>query len=110
MRSEHPMIVLRSDRPLIAAVLLLAAGLGLIFTYGTGTAGFDAAYPVAHASLQLSIATYGLAAIGGLVLMALGILTLLVSLIYAILGQIQLIGPSMSMRMPERDKEWAPKS
>ncbi len=108
MRSDRPKIVLRSDRPLIVAVLLLATGLGLVFEYGTGTAGFDAAYPVARASLQFSIATYGLAAIGGLALTAMGLLSLILSLIYAIIGQIQLIGPSE--RLVEREKEWVPKA
>ncbi|MGP8269896.1 MAG: hypothetical protein ACLQLH_07505 [Terracidiphilus sp.] len=100
------MIVLRSDRPLILAILLLAAGLGLIYAYGTGTANFDAAYPVDHALLQLSIATHGVAAIGGLVLTAMGILALVFALIYAIIGQIQLIGWSEKVMVPlERERE-----
>jgi hypothetical protein len=37
----------------------------------------DAAYPVDHASLQLSIATYGVPAIGGLAPTAMGVLTLM---------------------------------
>ncbi len=130
MRSDRPMIVLRSDRPLILSVLLLAAGLGLIYAYGAGTANFDAAYPVDHASLQLSIATYGPAAIGGLALTAMGILCLIFALIYAIIGQIQLIGWSEKVLVPserererervyatpererviEREKEWASKA
>jgi hypothetical protein len=108
MRSDRPTIILRSDRPLIVAVLLLATGLGLVFAYGTGTAAFDAAYPVSRASLQLSISTFGVAAIGGLALTAMGLLSLVLSLIYAIIGQIQLIGPSE--RVVEREKEWAPKA
>ncbi len=108
MKSERPMVVLRSDRPLIVSVLLLAAGLGMVFVYGTGTAAFDAAYPVSRASLQLSVSTSGMAAIGGLALTAVGLLSLILSLIYAIIGQIQLIGPSE--RVIEREKEWAPKA
>ena len=49
-----------------------------------------------------------MAAIGGLALTAVGLLSLILSLIYAIIGQIQLIGPSE--RVIEREKEWAPKA
>ena len=111
MRSERPTVILRSDRPLIVAILLLATGLILVFGYGTGTAAFDAAYPVSRASLQLSISTSGMAAIGGLALTAMGLLSLLLSLIYAIVGQIQLIGPSERVVVErEREKEWSPKA
>jgi hypothetical protein len=77
---------MRSDGPLILAVLFLAAGLGVIFSYGVGTAGFNAAYPLAGANLQLSIATAGPAAVGGLALTALGLLIMAWALICALVG------------------------
>ncbi|MGA2852032.1 MAG: hypothetical protein ABSE46_23765 [Terracidiphilus sp.] len=77
---------MRSDGPLILAVLSVAAGLGVIFSYGVGTAGFNAAYPLAGANLQLSIATAGPAAVGGLALTALGLLILAWALICALVG------------------------
>jgi hypothetical protein len=106
---------MKSDRPLIVSILFLATGLTLIFGYCTGTAGFNAAYPVAGASVQLAITTYGPAAIGGVVLTAIGLVLLIWALICAIVGQIQLIGPAVKERevvrvAPEREKEWAAKS
>ena len=44
----------------------------------------------------------------GSALTAMGLLSLILSLIYAIIGQIQLIGPSE--RLVEREKEWVPKA
>ncbi|MGA2649994.1 MAG: hypothetical protein ABSF28_05715 [Terracidiphilus sp.] len=77
---------MRSDGPILLAVLFLAAGVTVIFTYGVGTGAFNAAYPLAGASLQLSIATAGPAAVGGLALVALGLLILAWSLICAVVG------------------------
>ena len=77
---------MKSNGPLILAVLFLASGLTIIFFYGVGTAGFNAAYPFSAATLNLSIATAGPAAVGGLALTALGLLMLLWSLICAVVG------------------------
>jgi hypothetical protein len=78
---------MRSDGPLILAVLFLAAGLTIIFGYGVGTAGFNAAYPFSAANLQMSITTTGPAAIGGMALTLLGVLLLAWALICALVGQ-----------------------
>jgi hypothetical protein len=83
----HEVTPMKSDGPLILALLALGAGLTIIFTYGVGTGGFNAAYPVSAASLQMSISTKGPAAIGGLGLMALGLLLMIWALICAIVGQ-----------------------
>jgi signal transduction histidine kinase len=83
---------MRSDGPLILAVLSLASGLTIIFAYGVGTAGFNAAYPFSAANLNLSIATTGPAAMGGLGLTALGLLLMLWALICAIVGELNFIG------------------
>jgi hypothetical protein len=77
---------MKSDGPIILAVLLLAAGLTLIFTYGVGTAGMNAAYPVSAASLNLSIATAGPAAMGGIALLGVGLLVLVWALLCAFVG------------------------
>ena len=77
---------MKSNGPLILAVLLLASGLTIIFTFGVGTAGFNAAYPFSAANLNLSIATTGPAAVGGLGLTALGLLLLLWALVCAVAG------------------------
>jgi hypothetical protein len=83
----HEVIVMKSDGPLILAVLALAAGLTIIFKYGVGTGGFNAAYPVSGASVQMSISTAGPAAIGGMALTALGLLLMLWALVCAVVGQ-----------------------
>jgi hypothetical protein len=91
---------MKSDGPLILAVLFLAAGLTMIFAYGVGTAGFNAAYPFSAANLQMSIATNGPAAIGGLGLTALGLLLLIWALICAIVGQFRVV--SFDRNRPDR--------
>jgi hypothetical protein len=83
---------MKSDGPLILAVLFLAAGLCLIFGYGVSTAGLNAAYPVSAANLQMSIAVTGPAAIGGMALTALGVLLMAWALICAVVGQFQVFG------------------
>jgi hypothetical protein len=77
---------MKSNGPLILAVLFLASGLIMIFAYGVGTAGFNAAYPFSGANLNLSITTYGPAAIGGLALTALGMLLLLWATLCAVIA------------------------
>jgi len=83
---------MKSDGPLILAVLFLAAGLTIIFTYGVGTGAFNAAYPVSGASLQMSISTTGPAAIGGLGLTALGLLLMIWAVVSAIAGLLMVFG------------------
>lgn len=80
---------MKSDGPLILAIVFLAAGLIVIFSYGTGSSGFNAAYPLSGANLQLAITTTGPAAVGGLALTALGVLTMAWALICAFFGLFQ---------------------
>ena len=77
---------MKSDAPLILAVLLLGTGLTMIFAYGLGTAGFSAGYPVSAANLHLSIATSGPAALGGLGLVGLGLLAMVWAMLCAVVG------------------------
>jgi uncharacterized membrane protein len=83
---------MKSDGPLILAVLFLAAGFTLIFMYGAGTAGFNAAYPFSAANLHMSISTTGPAAIGGLGFTALGLLVMIWAVICAIVQQFMVFG------------------
>ena len=83
---------MKSDGPLILAVLSLAAGLTIIFAYGVGTEGFNAAYPFAAANLHLLISTSGPAAIGGLGLVVLGLLLMVWAVICAIVAQFMVFG------------------
>ena len=88
---------MKSDGPLILAVLFLASGLTIIFSYGIGSAGFNAAYPFSAANLNLSIATTGPAAMGGLALTALGLLVLLWGLICALVGEFSGMGAAWNL-------------
>src|SRR5580658_94750 len=83
---------MKSDGPLILAVLSLAAGLTIIFADGVGTEGFNAAYPFAAANLHLLISTSGPAAIGGLGLVVLGLLLMVWAVIGAIVSQFMVFG------------------
>lgn len=76
-----------SERSLIAAVVLLGVGLGLILGYTHGSATFTAAYPVSGTLLQVSINTVGLAAMAGFVATVLGTVVLVVAFVQAIVGQ-----------------------
>jgi hypothetical protein len=98
---------MKSDGPLILAVLSLVAGLTIIFVYGVGTAAFNAAYPVSAASLQMSISTTGPAAIGGLGLTALGLLLMIWALLCAIVGQFVSFGTERGRadRMDRREQK-----
>lgn len=75
---------MRSDRPVIAAAIFLAAGLSVIFCYGTSGSGLNAALPFANSSFHLSVATSGPAAIGGVVLTIIGVLFLIWAILAAL--------------------------
>ncbi len=83
---------MKSDGPLILALLFLAAGLTMIFTYGVRTGSFNAAYPFSAANLQMSVSTVGPAAIGGLLLTALGVLLMAWALVGALVSQFMVFG------------------
>jgi hypothetical protein len=78
---------MKSDGPLILALVCVACGLTIIFYYGVGTAGFNAAYPFAAANVHMSINTDGPGAVGGLALTALGVLLLVWAFLCALVGQ-----------------------
>ena len=98
---------MKSDGPLILAVVFLTAGLTVIFAYGTGTTAFNAAYPLSGANLQLSIATAGPAAVGGLALTALGLLILVWALVCAFIGLFQpsVVYRERADRMPREERK-----
>jgi len=78
-----------SERTLIASVVFLGIGLGLIFGYMRGSASFSAGYPISATSLQVSVNTTGVPAMAGFASMVLGVLLLAVALAQAILRQIR---------------------
>jgi hypothetical protein len=78
---------MNSERTLIASVVFLCVGLGLIFGYCHGTVGFNAAYPASGTSLQISINTMGMPAILGAAATVLGTLLLIAASVQALFGQ-----------------------
>jgi len=102
---------MKAERPIIGAVLALAAGLSLIFVYCNGTTGFNVAYPFSASTLHLDITTTGPAVLGGLVLTAIGVLLLAWAFLVAIVCQIGLLAgrdkpfERIVERYPEGDQE-----
>ena len=91
---------MRSERPLIASVVFLATGLSLIFGYCNGATSFNAAYPLGASALHVDVTTIGPAAVGGMALVACGLLLLVWALLGALVGQIGLL--ANNSREPDR--------
>jgi TRAP-type C4-dicarboxylate transport system permease small subunit len=80
---------MNAERTLIVSVALLALGLGLIFGFCHGSAGFSAAYPASGASFQLSLTTTGIPAEAGVAATVFGIVLLLAAFLQAIVEQVR---------------------
>ena len=80
------------ERSLIASIVFLATGLGLIFGDCQGTIGLSGAYPVAGAALEVSIKTTGLPAITGVAATLIGVVLLIVALVQAVVGLVHFPG------------------
>lgn len=89
---------MNSDRTLLSSILFLLLGPGLIFGYCHGTVGFNAAYPVSGASLQVAINTTGFAAMAGVASTLIGILLLITATLQAIVGQVRSPGEKAQPR------------
>jgi len=77
------------ERSVIAAIVFLALGLGLILGYcHDSTISFSAAHPASAASLQFVVYTNGWPAMAGLAATVVGILLLFAALVFAVLAQI----------------------
>jgi hypothetical protein len=81
---------MKPDRSLIGAVVFLAIGVGLIVRYCQGTTAFNVAYPFSGSTLHIDLTTTGPAVLGGLFLIAIGLLFLVWSVLAAIVHQITL--------------------
>jgi hypothetical protein len=79
---------MRADRPLLGAILFLACGIGLILSYCSGATNFTASYPFTGSTLHIDVLTNGPAAVGGVVLVGVGLLLLVWAVLAAIVGQI----------------------
>jgi hypothetical protein len=77
----------KPDRPLIAAVVFLAAGLWLLFAYCTGNVGASAGDAWSAVTLKICTTTSGVPALAGTILALAGVLLLLLSFVCAVVAQ-----------------------
>lgn len=102
---------MKPDRPLIVSILLLAGGLYLIFGYAHGTAGLSAAMPISNSTLHINVDTTGIAALGGIALLGVGVLLLVWAFLGALVSQLTGAdhGPQrlLSRRRFEDDSDYA---
>jgi hypothetical protein len=98
---------MKANRSLIAAVLFLTAGLGMISAYCVGATSMNVGYPVAVSNVQIAITTSGPAAMGGAALTAIGLLLLIWAFLWAIIGEMGGVSPAWnaSRRAKRRDRE-----
>jgi hypothetical protein len=96
---------MKSDRWIIAAVLFLAAGLGLLFGFTDGTASMNVGYPFSATKLHVDITTIGIPALVGLPLVAAGALMLFFALIAAIVSQFRRPEPEPARDLPLKRQE-----
>ena len=87
-RGEEKEIPMRPDRPLIGAVVSLSAGVAVILAYCNGTSAFSAGYPFSACLLHIDFTTNGPAVMGGLVLIAIGLLLMAWALLAACVSQV----------------------
>jgi len=86
-------------RTLVASILFLGLGLGLILDYShDSTISFGVAHPAAAASLQVVIHTDGWPAMAGVVITGIGILLLFAALVQALLGEVAERGQQANSR------------
>jgi len=99
---------MRAERPLIVSVVLLAAGLGLIFGYCHGSVGIGVASPMSASSFEIATKTTGPGALGGPALTALGVLALLWAALAAVVNQVRELFAGLRARQG-RDGDQAPR-
>ena len=93
---------MKPDRPLLASILFLAVGLFMTFAYCQGTAGLSAGFPVSSSTIHFSATTSGPAALGGIVLTAVGVVLLAWSFLVALFGLIAHLFDLSDSKGPER--------
>jgi hypothetical protein len=79
---------MKPDRPLIGAVVSLAAGIAAILAYCNGSTAFNAGYPFSVCQIHIDLTTTGPAVLGGMALIALGLLLMAWALLAAFVSQI----------------------
>ena len=77
---------MRSDRPLILAVIFLGVGLGVLIGYCNGASGFSASYPFTNSVLHVEMSTIGPGVVGGLAALVVGVVLLIWAFFAAIVS------------------------
>jgi hypothetical protein len=77
------------QRALIASIVFMGLGSGLIFGYcHDSTIGFSAAYPAAGTSLKIVINTTGFPAVAGVGATVIGVVLLFAALVLSVLDEV----------------------
>jgi hypothetical protein len=92
---------MKLGRLVIAAVVLLAAGMWLLIFYGHGATAFN--MPVDQSSLHIDITTNGIAALVGVPLVVLGAAALAIAVLTSIV--LQFMSPSHRERDYDDEEE-----
>lgn len=93
---------MKSDRLVIAAVLFLAGGLGLLLKFTNGTTGLNVGYPFSQTRLHADITTVGIPVLVGIPLIAAGALLLVFALVAAIASQFSRPQEVITLNLPKR--------
>jgi len=96
---------MRPDRPLIIAVASLATGVGLIVGYCQGATNMNLAYPLSGSIMHIDLTTSGPGVLGGLALIALGLLLTAWAVFAAFVNQISLLADRESRTHGILDRE-----
>jgi apolipoprotein N-acyltransferase len=88
---------MRTDRWLIASLVLLVSGVWSLLEWCHGTAGLSFAYPVAGTKLALDITSTGVPVLVGIPLIVFGLLFMFIALLAALLA---LFRPSVRPSKP----------
>jgi len=96
---------MKSDRLVIAAVLFLAGGLGLLFGFTHGATALSVAYPLAETRFHVDLTTTGIPALIGVPLLAAAALLLFFALIAAIVSQFHRHEPVPAADLPPKRRE-----
>jgi hypothetical protein len=78
---------MRTDRWLIASLVLLVSGVWSLLEWCHGTAGLNVAFPVAGTKLALDITSTGGPVLVGIPLIIFGLLFMLIAVLAALLAQ-----------------------
>lgn len=77
---------MKSDRLVVAAVILVAAGISVLFAYCNGNTGLSFAFPVAGTAMHVDITTTGIPVLVGLPCLVIGAMLLIIAFFVALVS------------------------